>query len=149
VLFVLLRYTASDYHFGPNSSYITTQIHNVQFMLLFLYYCLLLWKLISYCVRYIARATDGGTIPHQTTTEESCSCKVVIRSRISKKNKQHYGQKKKYKSTNNDLQNIHIILKNPTKTRGELGCSGRVGSCFSTSGPRYVTLVTHPVISHE
>ena len=68
--------------------------------------------------------------------------KVVIRSGISKKNKQHYGQKKKYKSTNNDLQNIHIILKNPTKTRGELGCSGRVGSCFSTSGPRYVTLVT-------
>ena len=28
--------------------------------------------------------------------------------RISKKNIQHNGQKKKYKRTNNDLQNIHI-----------------------------------------
>ena len=34
--------------------------------------------------------------------------------RISKKNKQHNGQKKKYKRTNNDLQNIHI---NKTKDR--------------------------------
>ena len=30
------------------------------------------------------------------------------RIRESKKNKQHNGQKKKYKTTNNDLQNIHI-----------------------------------------
>ena len=30
---------------------------------------------------------------------------------ISKKNRQHNGQKKKYKRTNNDLQNIHIKLK--------------------------------------
>ena len=29
---------------------------------------------------------------------------------ISKKNRQHNGQKKKYKRTNNDLQNIHIKL---------------------------------------
>ena len=27
------------------------------------------------------------------------------------KNRQHIGQKKKYKRTNNDLQNIHIKLK--------------------------------------
>ena len=27
------------------------------------------------------------------------------------KNRQHNGQKKKYKRTNNDLQNIHITLK--------------------------------------
>ena len=39
--------------------------------------------------------------------------KVVIRICISKKNSQHNDQKKKYKRTNNDLQNIHII------TRGE------------------------------
>ena len=31
--------------------------------------------------------------------------------RISKKNRQHSGQYKKYKTTNNDLQNIHIKLK--------------------------------------
>ena len=35
----------------------------------------------------------------------------VIRIRRSKKNRQHNGQKKKYKRTNNDLQNIHIKLK--------------------------------------
>jgi hypothetical protein len=32
-------------------------------------------------------------------------------NRISKKNKQHNGQKKKYKRTINDLQNILIKLK--------------------------------------
>jgi hypothetical protein len=37
--------------------------------------------------------------------------KGVIRIRISKKNRQHNGQKKKYKRTINDLQNIHIKLK--------------------------------------
>jgi hypothetical protein len=35
----------------------------------------------------------------------------VIGILISKKNKQHNGQKKKYKRTNNDLQNIHIKQK--------------------------------------
>ena len=37
--------------------------------------------------------------------------KGVIRIRISKKNRQRNVQKKKYKKTNNDLQNIHIKLK--------------------------------------
>ena len=37
--------------------------------------------------------------------------KGAIRIRISKKNRQHNGQKKKYKTTNNDLQNIQIKLK--------------------------------------
>jgi hypothetical protein len=36
--------------------------------------------------------------------------KGVIRIRKSK-DRQHNGQKKKYKRTNNDLQNIHIKLK--------------------------------------
>ena len=35
----------------------------------------------------------------------------VIGIRISKKSRQHNGQKKEYKRTNNDLQNIHIKLK--------------------------------------
>jgi hypothetical protein len=43
--------------------------------------------------------------------EEVEDTKRVIRIRISKKNRQHNGQKKKYKTTNNDLQNIHIELK--------------------------------------
>jgi hypothetical protein len=38
---------------------------------------------------------------------------------------------------------------NPTKSQGELGCSGRVNSSCSTSGTRRVNLVTNPVISHE
>jgi hypothetical protein len=37
--------------------------------------------------------------------------KEAIRFRITKKNRQHNGQKKKYKRTNNDQQNIHIKLK--------------------------------------
>jgi hypothetical protein len=52
-------------------------------------------------------------------------CKGVIRIRISKKNRKHNGQKKKYKRTNNNLQNIHIKLK---ITGGKLRCSGMVGS---------------------
>jgi hypothetical protein len=37
--------------------------------------------------------------------------KGVIRSCISKTNRQHNGQNKKYKRTNNDPQNIHIKIK--------------------------------------
>ena len=43
--------------------------------------------------------------------EELEDTKWVIRSRISKNNRQHNDQQKKYKWTNNDLQNIHIKLK--------------------------------------
>jgi hypothetical protein len=43
--------------------------------------------------------------------EELEDTKGAIRIRISKKNRQHNGQKKNYKRTNNDLQNIHIKLK--------------------------------------
>ena len=37
--------------------------------------------------------------------------KGVLIIRILKKNKQHNGQMKKYKRTNNDLRKIHIKLK--------------------------------------
>ena len=37
--------------------------------------------------------------------------KGAFRTRTSKKNRQHNGQIKKYKRTNNDLQNIHIKLR--------------------------------------
>ena len=43
--------------------------------------------------------------------EEFVNNKRVIRIRISKRNRQHNGQKKKDKRTNNDLQNKHIKLK--------------------------------------
>jgi hypothetical protein len=48
------------------------------------------------------------TVVHEAELEDT---KDVNRIRISKKNRQHNGQKKKYKRTNNDLQNIHIKLK--------------------------------------
>jgi len=43
--------------------------------------------------------------------EELEDTKGVIRIRKSMKNRKHNGQKKKYKRTNNDLQDIHIKLK--------------------------------------
>jgi hypothetical protein len=43
--------------------------------------------------------------------EEFEDTKGVIRIRISKKNRQNNGRKKRYKRTNNDLQNMHIKLK--------------------------------------
>ena len=75
--------------------------------------------------------------------------KVVIRICKLKKDRQHNGQKKKDKRTNNDLQNITNKTRTPLKTAGEPMCSGRVGSSCSTSGTRRVNLLTNPVISHE
>ena len=46
-----------------------------------------------------------------TKEEEFKDTKGVIRIRKSKKNRQHNGQKKNYKRTNNDRQNRHIKLK--------------------------------------
>jgi hypothetical protein len=51
------------------------------------------------------------TIQHSIAKEEFEDTKGAIRIRISRKNRQHNGQKKKYKRTNNDLQKIHIKLK--------------------------------------
>ena len=44
--------------------------------------------------------------------EEFEDTKGAIRIRISKKNRQHNGQKKKYKRTNNDLQNMNTNKNN-------------------------------------
>jgi hypothetical protein len=46
-----------------------------------------------------------------TVIEEFEDTKGTIIISISKKNRHNNGQKKKYKMTNNDLQNIHIKLK--------------------------------------
>jgi hypothetical protein len=48
-------------------------------------------------------------IPDELEVElEDTKGAIIIR--ISKNNRQHNGQKKKYKRTNNDLQNIHIRI---------------------------------------
>jgi hypothetical protein len=58
---------------------------------------------------------------NQWSEQEFEDTKGIIRIHKSK-DRQHNGQRKKYKRTNNDLQNIHIKLKiewhNPTKNRG-------------------------------
>ena len=73
--------------------------------------------------------------------EDFDDTKGVIRIPISKKNRQRNGQKKKYKRTNNDRQNIHIKLtRTPLKTGGELMCSGRVRISCSISDTRRVNL---------
>ena len=75
----------------------------------------------------------------------------IIRNRISKKNRQHNGQKKKYKqrSTKHTHKAKDRVTRTPLKTGGELRCSGRVNSSCSASDTRRVNLVTNPVISHE
>jgi hypothetical protein len=58
--------------------------------------------------------------------EEFEYTKGVIRIRISKKNRQHNGQKKKYKRTNSDLQKIQTkygVTPTPLKTGMTLGAS--------------------------
>ena len=63
-------------------------------------------------------------------TEEFEDTKGVTRIRISKKNRQHNGQKIKYKRTNNDLQKYTYktkdrVTQTPLKIGGELRCSRR------------------------
>jgi len=71
--------------------------------------------------------------------EEFEDTKGVIRIRKLKKDRQHNGQKKKDKRTNNDLHVQSTTQKakdqatrTPHKTRGELKYSGRVSSSCST-----------------
>ena len=78
----------------------------------------------------------------------------AIRIRISKKNRQHNGQKEtgqkdKQRSTRHTYKTKDRITRTPRKTRSELRCSGRVSISCSTSDTRRVILVTNPVISHE
>ena len=49
--------------------------------------------------------------PNNEISEEFEDTKGAIRIRISKKNRQHNGQKKKYKRTNNNQQNIPVHIK--------------------------------------
>jgi hypothetical protein len=72
--------------------------------------------------------------------------KGVIRIRKSSKNRQHNGQKKKDKqrSTRHTHKTKDRVTQTPLKTRGELGCSGRV-----SSDTRRVNLVTNAVLSHK
>jgi hypothetical protein len=50
-------------------------------------------------------------------------------------------QKDKQQSTKHTYKTKDRVTRTPVKTRGELRCSGRVGSSCSTSGTRRVNLV--------
>ena len=80
--------------------------------------------------------------------------KVVIRTRESKKDRQHNVKKKRDKRTNNCLQNTTQTTNDrATRTRlksvGELRCSGMVSSSSSTSGTCRVILVSNPLIRNK
>jgi hypothetical protein len=84
--------------------------------------------------------------------EEFEDTKGVIIIRISKKNRQHNGQKvqkDKQRSTKHTYKTKDRVTRTSLKTGGELRCSGRVSSSCSTSGTRRVNLVANPVISCE
>ena len=57
---------------------------------------------------HLLSLSNSAYLPN-SSQEEFEDIKEVISK--SKKNRQRHGQKKKYKRTNNDLQNIHIKLK--------------------------------------
>jgi hypothetical protein len=57
------------------------------------------------------RGNQNPYIEEEQTTQWPKDTTGVIRIRISKKNRQYNGQKKKNKGPNDDLQNIHIKLK--------------------------------------
>jgi hypothetical protein len=76
---------------------------------------------------------------------------IIIRK---SKDRQHNGQQKNDKRTNNDLQSIthktkDLVTRTPLKPGvNSLRCSGRVSSSVSTIDHRRVTLASNPVISH-
>ena len=89
---------------------------------IFILVCLRFWLCSFQCVRVFSLCLFKKSLKIP---------KEVIRIRISKKNRQHYGQKKKYKRTNNDLQNIHIRSSNTNMISHEWGKDREV---FTTSG---------------
>ena len=64
-----------------------------------------IWSFVAATMRY-----NAPTLCRNLQSEFD-DTKGVIRIRISKKNRQHNGRKKKYKRTNDDLQSINIKLK--------------------------------------
>ena len=110
-------------------------------------------NLLSYQVlkQYSKSIQDDKHVSNIKKGEEFEDTKEVIRICISKKNRQHNGQKKKDKRTNNDLQNIahktkDRVTRTPLKIEGDLICSRKVSSSCSTIGTRCVTIVTNPPI---
>jgi hypothetical protein len=90
----------------------------------------LFWKK-STCRPYIFRIRKMRSIG--CLKEEFEDTKGAIRIRISKKNRQHNGQKDKQRSTRHTYKTKDRVTRTPLKTGGELRWSGRVSSSCSTS----------------
>jgi hypothetical protein len=58
-------------------------------------------------------------------------------------------QKDKQRSTKHTHKTKDRVTRTALKTEGELRCSGKVNSSFSTSATRRVILVTNPVMNKE
>jgi len=89
-----------------------------------------------------------------TGWKKSLKIPGVIRIRKLKKDRQHYGQKKKgqrdkQRSTKHTHKTKDRVTRTPLKFGDKLMCSGRISSSCSTSGTRHVNLLSNPVISHE
>jgi hypothetical protein len=72
----------------------------------------------SYSYRQVTKITITSIdetykdrVPPMSEGRRGCRYQSGIRIRKSKKIRQHNGQQKKYKRTNNDFKNIHIKLK--------------------------------------
>ena len=75
------------------------------------------------------------------TTNKTSHQKTMKISRKSKKGRQCNDQKKKDKDLQNTTQETNDwATTNPTKTRGELRCSGRISSSYSTSDTGRITV---------
>ena len=108
---------------------------------------------IRYSISRTGNAPPRCLLPLLLCQEEFEDTKGVIGIRKSKEDRQHNGQNKKHKWTNNDLQNTtqktkDRVTQTSLKSGVELRCSGRASSSCSTSGTRRVNLFTNPVISH-
>jgi len=102
---------------------------------------------VCLCVKQQILILVFGLTQQVLEEEEFEDTKGVIRIRISKKNRQHNGQKKNVqKDKQRSTKHTHKTKDRVTRTRLK---SGRVSSSCSVSGTRRVNLAKNPVISHE
>ena len=100
------------------------------------------------------RMIPSGTCYIYIIQEEFEDTKGATRICVSKKNRQHNGQKKqlqkdKTRSTKHTYKRKDRVTRTQLKTGDGLRWSGRVRSSCSISDTRRVNLVTNPVISLE
>ena len=111
------------------------------------------WELTRGRIRWSHNDNGVGNVCIVTSADEFYDTKGIIKICKSKKNRQHNGQKKKDKMTNNDLQNItqktkDWVTRTPLNTGSELMCSGRViNSCKRINNDLQTT--THQAKDHN